>query len=244
MQGLGRAIGVVWITGIALFAAFTARAESYRLLSIEKALVRWPLPVANERIVLRYSVAQTLVVTPGATNCGRLRPVTNLLRNSDITHEEFKRATAEAFQRWQDVVDITFVEVDDDMSADIVIGEQVDPIGFAYTNVVTGDLRGPTVSPIKRAQICLNPQKQWKIGFNGDLRVYDLVHTISHEIGHAIGLDHPDERGHLMSFRYHETRATLSEGDALGAVQIYGRRVTRPSAAMSPDSRGGGVQIK
>jgi predicted Zn-dependent protease len=243
MQRLGKVIGVAWIVGSALFATVIARAETYRHLSIEKALVRWQPSAANGRIVLRYALAKQLVVTKDAVNCGRIRPVTALLQNSGIDPEAFRRAAAEAFQRWQNVVDITFVEVLDDTSADIVIGEQADPVGFAYANVVIGASRNPTISPISSAQICLNPQKRWKIGFNGDLKVYDLVHTISHEIGHAIGLDHPDERGHLMSFRYHETRADLSDGDVLGAIQIYGGRSTRPSASALPDGRGG-LQIE
>jgi predicted Zn-dependent protease len=229
LEGLGRAVGAFLVVFGALSVAVAARSEPYRLLSIEKALVQWQPPTDGAHIVLHYALAKRPVATSGATNCGRMRPVSNLLQTSGMGHEVFRRAAAEAFLRWQNVVDITFVEVSDDTSADIVIGEQADPEGFAYTNVVIDRSRNVTNSPITGAQICLNPQKRWKIGFNGDLTVYDLVHTISHEIGHAIGLDHPDEGGHLMSFRYHETRANLSDGDVLGAIQIYGRRPASPS---------------
>ena len=39
---------------------------------------------------------------------------------------------------------------------------------------------------IARSQICLNPRQRWKIGFDGNLTVYDITHTLAHEIGHAI----------------------------------------------------------
>jgi predicted Zn-dependent protease len=236
---VGKVVGVGLIAISTLVCAVVARADPYRLLSIDKGFVRWQQPTENRRIVLRYALAAKLIITKDAVNCGRMRPATNLLKNSNIAPDEFRRAVVEAFRRWQKVVDLSFVEVHDDANADIVLGEQADPEGFAYTNVVIGTSHHPSARLISSAQICLNPQKRWKIGFDGNLQVYDLAHTISHEIGHAIGLDHPDERGHLMSFRYHETRGDLSEGDVLGAMQIYGRRSARPSVSVVPEGRSG-----
>lgn len=76
---------------------------------------------------------------------------------------------------------------------------------------------------IKQATVCLNPDWKWKIGFDGDLQSYDLRYTLTHEIGHAIGLDHPSGRGQLMSFRYQETFSGLQPGDIAGARRLYGR---------------------
>ena len=50
------------------------------------------------------------------------------------------------------------------------------------------------------------------------------MRAIAHEIGHAIGLDHPEPHGQIMSMRYHEEFRTLQAGDVSGAVRIYGPR--------------------
>jgi len=215
----------------AIGSADVARAEPFRFLTIEGAAVRWQPNAPNGAVVLKYAILQTHTTTQGAVNCGEMRPPSELLQLSEIRKEEFRRAVLAAFERWQGLADISFVEVHDQSQADIVIGEQVEPQGFAFTNVVLAPPLGDTMRGIASAQICLNPQKRWKIGFDGNLAVYDLVHSIAHEIGHAIGLDHPAERGQLMSFRYHETRAGLSNGDVQGAIQLYGKREVAPSAS-------------
>lgn len=69
------------------------------------------------------------------------------------------------------------------------------------------------------------PRKQWKIGFDGDKDVYDIRYTLVHEIGHAIGLDHPGPEGQLMGFRYTEAFADLQPGDLRGIRQLYGTAV-------------------
>ena len=75
--------------------------------------------------------------------------------------------------------------------------------------------------------ICLNPTKRWKIGFDGDISTYDLRYTIAHEIGHAIGLDHPNGPGQIMGYRYEERFRQLQAGDVQGAMLIYGGRAAR-----------------
>ena len=88
-----------------------------------------------------------------------------------------------------------------------------EPRGRAFTNVAPHGSAGNGVSGISQSLICLNPATRWKIGFDGDLDVYDLRYTIAHEIGHAIGLDHPSAEGQLMSYRYVERGRALQPGD-------------------------------
>jgi hypothetical protein len=71
---------------------------------------------------------------------------------------------------------------------------------------------------IEKALICINPRQAWKAGFDGNLAVYDLRYTIAHEIGHAIGLDHPGPSGQVMSYGYHEEFRTLQARDVDGTV--------------------------
>ncbi len=60
------------------------------------------------------------------------------------------------------------------------------------------------------------------MGFDGNLAVYDLRYTFTHEIGHAIGLDHPDSAEALMAYRYDEHAQTLQPSDIAAAQRLYG----------------------
>ena len=79
-----------------------------------------------------------------------------------------------------------------------------------------------SIVPIDQAYVCLNPKSRWKIGFDGNLDVYDLRHTFTHEVGHAIGLDHPDSTGAVMAFRYDERVRDLQPSDIAGVERLYG----------------------
>ena len=142
----------------------------------------------------------------------------------------FRQSLRTAFARWADAANISFVEVAHADEADIVIGEQSAPRGHAFTNVALGQSNGSTFRPIVKSLICLNPEANWKVGFDSNLNSYDLVHTFTHEIGHAIGLDHPGARGHVMSFRYRKRmRAYLMETFSVQCGSTVGvlRRVRR-----------------
>ncbi len=219
---------IAWAIAGALLAGYAAQAtaaEPFRWLTIDGAAVRWHPGASSAGFTLRYAIARSTSQVSGAINCSPLSPPKRLIAAPKIGPQRFRSAVTEAFARWQSVTAIRFIETNNEAAADIVIGEQAVPKGHAFTNVLLGGKTDESVRPIVKASICLNPERSWKIGFDGNLTSYDLVHTLTHEIGHAIGLDHPGPRGHLMSFRYDERLSGLSEGDVLGVRAIYGAPV-------------------
>lgn len=196
--------------------------QSFVALVIEGAEVRWNQQAFGDHLTLRYSIAHRDTEILDAVNCGSIRSPDRLIERSAIDRISFHRAAREAFARWERVANITFVEVQDQSEADIVIGEQANPTGRAYTNLTLARESVAGFRQINRAAICLNPDSRWKIGFDGDLSTYDISRTLTHEIGHALGLDHPGASGQVMSFRYGEAEMDLTEGDVQGALHIYG----------------------
>lgn len=184
--------------------------------------VKWLRSQANKPLTISYALATGDIADQRAINCRKIRAPDALLQRSTLSRQDFERALRRAFDRWERVADVAFVAAPAGSRAQIVIGEQVEPQGFAYTNLTLDTHPGAEITPILAASICLNPQRAWKLGFDGNLAVYDLEHTLAHEIGHAIGLDHPGPHGHLMSFMYAETAPDLTSGDAKGAMAIYG----------------------
>ena len=57
-------------------------------------------------------------------------------------------------------------------------GAQAEPEGWAFADVFYDVLSREAVKPISRGLICLNPARQWKVGFDGDLQRYDLRYTL------------------------------------------------------------------
>jgi hypothetical protein len=167
-----------------------------------------------------------------------MAPLNALLSASHVAPDTLRREIAAAFAMWEEVANIGFLEAASPEQADILIGAQAEAEGWAFANVFY-DVKSPeAVKPISRALICLNPERRWKVGFDGDLRSYDLRYTIAHEIGHAIGLDHPSGAGQIMGYRYEETFRALQPGDIAGAVVLYGERQPNglASAAQPPDA--------
>lgn len=217
--------------------AATAEGISFKTLRLEGNGVRWQVPTKGQRRVLSYAMATDDVAFAGARNCGHMTKLDALLDASGIAPAAMRTEVAAAFAMWQAVANIGFREADAADKADILIGAQLEPEGWAFANVFYDTLSPEAVKPISRALICLNPERRWKIGFDGDLRTYDLRYTIAHEIGHAIGLDHPPGAGQIMGYRYEETFRQLQAGDIAGAVLLYGKaqpEMAAPSDAVSP----------
>jgi hypothetical protein len=197
----------------------------FRVLDLDGTLVQWGSPRHGETVTVTYAFIQRSARYDGARNCQAMDPINGLLARSRVSVEALRREARIAFSMWENVADIRFREVDDPAEAGILIGAQAEPQGHAFADVKYRAGERPW-GRIERSLICLNPDKRWKIGFDGDLRVYDLRYTLAHEIGHAIGLDHPEPGGQLMSARYGEQFRTLQDGDVRGAIQLYGPRLS------------------
>lgn len=230
------------LVGFALIFASLATAGEpkkflgFRLLDLESQTVKWRSARFGEGAALTYAYANGPVNTKGARNCARMVAPSAAYQASHVTKSDFRTAVAAAFGMWEKAANLAFREISDPAKANIVIGAQADPVGRAYTNVELKPAPESGRKVIARSLICLNPERRWKIGFDGDLDVYDLRYTIAHEIGHAIGLDHPSASGVLMSYRYDERHSGLQAGDIKGAALLYGRRRGDDSVAgSSPD---------
>jgi Matrixin len=213
--------------------ALAGESVSFKTLRLEGNGVRWQIPANGQPRVVTYAVAEQDVQFAGARNCGRMTVLKGLLSASQIDPATLREEISAAFAMWEAVTNIRFREAATPVQADILIGAQADPEGWAFANVFYDTQSPEAIKPISRSLICLNPEKRWKVGFDGDLRSYDLRYTITHEIGHAIGLDHPSGAGQIMGYRYEETFRSLQPGDIAGAVVLYGKRQPEGMVAAS-----------
>jgi hypothetical protein len=197
-------------------------AEAFRVLKLEGHQVRWPLPVEGSPRVVTYRLVTEKLEFPTARNCRGVAPFDGLVARSRVAPAAVKSEVEAAFAMWEAAANIVFKEAPAGGHADILIGAQTEPDGWAFADVFYETASPEAVKPITQALVCLNPAKAWKVGFDGDLKTYDLRYTLAHEIGHAIGLDHPAGSSAIMGYRYEERFRALQPGDIRGAVALYG----------------------
>jgi hypothetical protein len=212
----------------------------FKLLKLEGHQVRWSLPVDGSPRTITYRVVTDTVQFPNARNCRGLAPLDGLAAGSGVTAAAIKVEARAAFTMWEAAANLIFTEAPEGAPADILIGAQTEADGWAFADVFYDTAAPGDVKPISQALVCLNPGKRWKVGFDGDLKTYDLRYTLAHEIGHAIGLDHPVGASQVMHFRYEERFRALQPGDIKGAALLYGA----PSAPASGLVAAGGQPIE
>jgi hypothetical protein len=185
-------------------------------------------------------------------NCGAMHAFADIIAKSpDVSVDAAKQELKAAFAAWEGAAPLTFVEVDDASRANIIIGAAHSPGGRAFANLSFRTDQGQTpvakglgntghdksVKPseavdrdgsdfvaIEQAYVCLSPQSRWKVGFDGKVDIYDLRYTFTHEIGHAIGLDHPGKSGSVMAYSYEERVQQLTRSDISAVQKLYGSR--------------------
>jgi len=166
----------------------------------------------------------------------------NIVRGSDV-----EGAVRRSFQTWQRYVDFEFVTISshkqsispagargDGVSLITIAGTEENTLFFsnelqesAAATRVFYDKRGF----ITEADIALSPFQQFST--NGSEGSFDLESTLTHEIGHLLGLDHSDVLGATMHEKYGKNGAyglssysarTLSLADISALQRLYGAR--------------------
>ena len=214
-----------------------AGANGYRLLKLDGYKVKWGEPRLGVGASVSYAFVQETLQFDDAINCGGMAPI-EALSGTSLSSEALEREAAEAFGVWERAAGLSFHEIADARDADIVIGAQRRPRGRAFANVTYAPDPEDGVRAIEQALVCMNPDHEWKVGFDGDMNVYDIRYTLIHEIGHAIGLDHPGPSGQVMGFSYTEAFDELQPGDRRGAQVLYGPAADAGSVAHDFENTG------
>lgn len=144
---------------------------------------------------------------------------------ADFMPAGFEAAVNAAFAAWAAVADLTFVQVADGgeafnapgTSGDIRLGGHVfdGPSGVlahGYYPPVNGDTAA--------GDIHFDQDENWKLGWGGP--GFNIYQVLTHELGHALGLNHSAVPNSLMNPYYTETFQGPQADDIAGMQYIYG----------------------
>jgi hypothetical protein len=177
-----------------------------------------------------------------AVSASLLRESSNVKRDSDVTG-----AIKRSIETWSRVANIDFQEANSDklsaspsgaagdgislitiaQTSENVLLFAKDPESAAATTRIFYNRRGL----ITEADIVLNPYQQFST--DGTLGTFDLESTLTHEIGHLLGLTHSSVLGSTMHANYARngvfglqsfSSRTLSADDIAAVRAIYGVR--------------------
>ncbi len=130
-----------------------------------------------------------------------------------------------ALDSWANVSGLTFTQVADNGEAYDAVQTSGD-LRFGAHNIdgVNGTLAHGFFPPNNGTSIAgdvhFDTSETWKIGFGGG--GFDIFQIASHEIGHAIGLNHTLVPNSLLNANYTENFSGPQADDIAGALSLYG----------------------
>ncbi|MDE1939370.1 MAG: matrixin family metalloprotease [Alphaproteobacteria bacterium] len=220
--------GILYITLLGLLNQVAQAGDGYRLLELNGHDVKWGTPEFGTRATLTYAIAGASAGASGVRNCRKVTGIDGLLAHSKLTRTVFTAQVKAALAMWESVANVRFLPARRAINADLLISAEAVPDGVAYTDVTQTSSAGPSIDSIKKAIICLNPNQYWMAAAptspasSAKPNAYKLKYVLAHEIGHALGLNHPSPSGELMSFEYNRNMDSLQPGDIVGIVALYG----------------------
>lgn len=202
----------------------------------------WVVPVRAYTLQYTDSSAAVQIKWPGKTikialSSSLNSPPANIKAGSDVVG-----AARRALAHWAEAANVQFIETSADaLSISASGGDQISLITVADTPenravFASADRTGrtrvfydPVAGTITEADVVINPAAQFST--DGTPGTYDLEATLTHEIGHVLGLEHSSEVGAAMQPRqgtnglYEQAAVssrTLSLDDRAGAHALYG----------------------
>ena len=136
-----------------------------------------------------------------------------------ITEPAYQADVRAAFQRWESVANIQFVEQADSAETDIRVGWDVMD--------GPGGLIGETAwwkvgSNLDWAIVRFDSSENYGTGGQAPGNGINFLTLALHEIGHAIGFPHDNSQSSIMNSRHSPTMLDLTDNDVAAAQLLYG----------------------